>query len=108
MTSIQISNQIVLSCRKRQQGNIAGPLDGRSETALMGRAYASQAARHNLAALGHKLLQHADVFVIDVVDFFDTEFADLFPAEELASTTTGIPALPAAWTTVASTGMRTA
>src|SRR5437879_3723441 len=109
MTSISgLQSKIGLSCCKRQQSNIAGPLDGRSQAALMGSTHAGQAARHDLAALCHELLQHADVLVIDVVDFLDTELADFLPAEELPSSTTGIPA--AAWTAFAipSGGMWTA
>src|SRR5947209_13261649 len=87
-----------LSCRKRQQGDIAGPLDGRSQPPLMGRAHAGQAARHDLAALGHELLQHANVFVVDIVDLLDTEPADLLPAEEL-SAAAAFPAA-AAWASV--------
>ena len=48
-------------------------------------ADAGQAARNDLAALRHKLLQQAHVFVINLVNFLDAEPADLFAAEKLAS-----------------------
>src|SRR5437762_4430088 len=48
----------------------------------MQRARSRDAARKNLAALGDELLQHLDVFVVDVFDFFDAELADALAAIE--------------------------
>jgi hypothetical protein len=42
-------------------------------------------ARHDLAALGHKALQQANVAVRDGVDLLGAELADLLAAEELAA-----------------------
>src|SRR5215472_12822608 len=114
MTSICRSPfRIFLSCREGQQGNVARPLDGRRQTALVGRAHAGQTPRHNLASLRHKLLQQSYVFVVDIVDFFDAESANLFAPEKLASLVApraSGPATVAAITTLAVTapGLRTA
>jgi hypothetical protein len=70
---------------KRQQGDIPGLLDGAGETALVGGANASEPARHNLAALGHKPLQQPDIAVGDGVNLLGTELADLLAAEELSA-----------------------
>jgi hypothetical protein len=51
-------------------------------------ADAGQAARDDLAALGDKLLQEANLAVWDSVDLLGAELADLLAAEELASATT--------------------
>ena len=48
-------------------------------------AYARQAARNDLAALGDKALQQANVAVGDGVDLLGAELADLLAPEELAS-----------------------
>jgi hypothetical protein len=50
-----MTSLLVASC-ERQQSDIAGLLDGTRETALVRGADAGQTARHNLAALGDKLL----------------------------------------------------
>jgi hypothetical protein len=73
-----------LSCREGQQGDIASPLDSGCQAALVRCAHAGETPRHDLAALGHELLQQPHVFVIDIVNFLDTELADLFAAKELA------------------------
>jgi len=71
--------------RERQQGDIAGLLDGAGEAALVRGANAGQAAGHNLAALGHKALQQADIAVRDRVNLLGAELADLLAPEELAA-----------------------
>ena len=68
-----------------QQGDVAGLLDGAGQAALVRGANAGQAARHNLAALGHKLLQQTHIAVGDRVDLLGAELADLLAAEELAA-----------------------
>src|SRR5258708_10216642 len=78
---------------KRQQGDVTRPLDGRRETPLVGRANARETARDNLAAFRHKALQHAHVFVVDVVDLLGAEFAHFFAAEQFAAPLAG----PATW-----------
>ena len=55
------------------------------QLALVARADAGQAARNDLAALGHEALQQAHVAVADRVDLLRAELADLLAAEELAS-----------------------
>src|SRR6516162_1054377 len=74
------------SSGKRQQGDIACLLDGQGQPALMRRANASQAPRHDLAAFRHKLPQRAVVLVVDKVDLLDTELADFLASKILAST----------------------
>src|SRR5258708_36386265 len=74
---------------KRQQGDVTRPLDGRRETPLVGRANARETARDNLAAFRHKALQHAHVFVVDVVDLLGAEFAHFFAAEKFAAAIAG-------------------
>jgi hypothetical protein len=69
---------------KRQQSNVTGPLDGHAEPTLVTGADPRHAARQNLAALLHELRKNVGAFVVDQIDLFDTEFADLFLAEELA------------------------
>src|SRR5690349_12192107 len=70
---------------ERQQGDVARLLDGRRKPALVRRADARQAARHDLAALGHELRKQTHVLVIDGVDLLDAELADFLAAEVLAS-----------------------
>jgi hypothetical protein len=78
--------QNLLPRGKWQQSNVARPLNGRSQPALVRRAYSGQPAWNNLAPFCHKLAQQANVFVIDVINFFHAEFADLFAPEKFAST----------------------
>ena len=54
---------------------------------LMRRAYAGQAARDDLAALGYELAEQAIVLVVDVFDFFGAELANFLAPEKFASTT---------------------
>jgi hypothetical protein len=75
--------------RERQKGNVSGLLDGASETALMLRTHAGQAAGNNLASFGHKPLQKTNISVRDGVDLLSAELANLLAAEKLAT---------AAWT----------
>ena len=83
---------------KRQQGDVAGLLDGAGQAALVGGADAGEPAGHDFAALGHKPLQQPDIAVGDGVDLLGTELADLLAAEELAASagSTGGPAARAA------------
>ena len=69
---------------KRQQGDVAGALDGHAETALMPSANAGHAARENLAALLHELRQNVRALVVDEVHLLDTKLADFLFAEILA------------------------
>src|SRR5258708_20481579 len=52
----------------------------------MRRANAGQPTRHDLAALGHELAQHAVVLVVNVLDFLDAELANFLAPKKLAST----------------------
>jgi hypothetical protein len=70
---------------KRQQGDIPGLLNRAGKAALMRGANAGEPPRNNLAALGHKALQQADIAVRDRVDLLRAELADLLAAEELAA-----------------------
>src|ERR1700726_2515171 len=48
-------------------------------------AYAGQPPRHDLAALGDELPQHAVILVIDVFNFLDAELANFLAPEKLAT-----------------------
>src|SRR5882757_4817297 len=52
----------------------------------MTRAHTGQAARNDLAALGDKTLQQANVTVRDRIDLLRAELADLLASEELTAT----------------------
>src|SRR5215813_12086115 len=78
------------SSRERQQGDIPRLLDGRAQAALMRRAHAGQAARHDLAAFGDKLRQQTHIFVIDGFDLLGAELAHFLAAEVLAASRTAL------------------
>src|SRR5450755_4386725 len=92
--------------RKRQQRDIARLLDGCRQTVLMRRAHAGQAPRHDFAALGDELPEHAVVLVVDVLDLLDAEFTNFLTPEKLASTAAFArrSARPASTTTAAKPG----
>src|SRR5207245_3559592 len=69
---------------KRQQGNVARPLDGHPQPALMPRANARHPARQDLPAFLHELRQDVRAFVVDEVHLLDAELANLLLAEILA------------------------
>ena len=81
----QIATSRLVPCGKRQQGDVAGLLDGAGQAALVRGANAGEPPGHNLAALGHKPLQQANIAVRDGVDLLGAELADLLAAEELAA-----------------------
>src|SRR5713226_10283178 len=64
-----------------QERDRARPPDGAGELALVPRAAAGDAARGDLAALGHEVLQPAHVLVVDELHLVHAELADLAPAE---------------------------
>src|SRR5437764_6876378 len=70
---------------KRKQRDVPSLLDRASQTTLVGRANASEPARHNLAALCHKSLQQANIAVRNRVNLLRAELADLLAAEKLAA-----------------------
>jgi len=82
-------------CGKRQQSDVPGLFDGASQAALVRGANAREPAGHNLAALGHKSLQQANIAVRDRVNLLGAELANLLAAEEL-SATAGAARWPAA------------
>jgi hypothetical protein len=86
------------SAGKWQQCDVACLLDRQTETALMRRAHAGQTTRHNFAAFGDKLCQQANVFVIDRVDFLDTELANFLATEKLPSARAAFTPAGAGWT----------
>jgi hypothetical protein len=92
----------VLPCGKWQQGDVAGPLNGRGQAALVRRAYSGQPAWDNLAPFRHELAEQAHVFVINVVNLLHAEFADLLAPEKLAT------AIAAAGTTIRARTIRPA
>jgi hypothetical protein len=86
---------ILVPCGKGQQGDVPGLLDGAGQAALVRSANAGKPTRNNLAALGHKTLQQANIAVRDRVNLLRAELADLFATEEL-SATAGSAGWPAA------------
>jgi hypothetical protein len=86
------------SAGKWQQCDVARLLDRQTEAALMRRAYARQTTRHNFAAFGDKLGQQANVFVVDRVDFLDTEFANFLATEKFPSAGSAFTSTGAGWT----------
>jgi hypothetical protein len=74
-----------MSCCKWQQGNVPGLLDCTRQTALVRGAYSSKTTRYDLAALGHKSLQQANIAVRNRVNLFCAELTDLLAAKELAT-----------------------
>src|SRR5882762_1068360 len=71
---------------KGQQRDVARPLDGHAEPALMTRAHARHPPRQNLPALLHELRQDVRALVVDEVHLLDAELAHLLLAEILALT----------------------
>src|SRR5437667_3443553 len=69
---------------KRQQGNVARPLDGHPQPALMPRANARHPARQDLPTFLHELRQDVRAFVVDEVHLLDAELANLLLAKILA------------------------
>jgi hypothetical protein len=55
----------------------------------MGRAHSGNTPGRNLAALTHERVQHARVFVIDIVDLLDAEPAHLLAPEILFLSSVG-------------------
>ena len=86
-----------MPCGKGQQGDVPGLLDGAGEAALVGGAYAGEAAGHDLAALSHEALQQTDIAVGDGVDLLGAELSDLLAAEELTASA-GTTGGTSAWT----------
>src|SRR3981081_4563744 len=85
----------------RQQGEEACALDRNGELALIERLRARDAAGDDLARLSDVALQRGQIFVVNVLDAFGREAAELLPAREpptAASPTAITPAIP---TTVA-------
>src|SRR5580658_4369129 len=66
-----------------QQGYVARLLDGFGQSFLVRRAHAGNPPRSDLAAFGKKIRESADILVVDVVDFLDTEAANFLPPEIL-------------------------
>src|SRR5215218_5742856 len=66
----------------RQQREVTRTLDRRRELALIERFRARDAARNDLARLGDVLLENAQILVIDLLDVFGGETAELATARE--------------------------
>src|SRR6266404_1023583 len=86
---------------KWQESDVARPLDGHAQPALVPRANARHAARQNLPALLHELGKNVRALIVDEVHLFDAELANFLLAEIL-SLTSG-PAARSAVTTTAFT-----
>src|SRR6267143_165553 len=72
------------AARKWQQRDVARPLDGHAQPALMPRAHARHPARQDFPALLHELRQDVRAFVVDEVHLLDAELANLLLPEILA------------------------
>jgi hypothetical protein len=72
------------AARKRQQGDVAGALDGHAEPALMARADSGHAARQDLAPFLDELRKNVRAFVIDEIHLLDAEFTYFLLAKILA------------------------
>src|ERR1700687_2122249 len=89
---------------KWQQRDVARPLDGHTQPALMPRAHARHPPRQNLPALLHELRQDVRALVIDEVHLLDAELAHLLLPEILALApwpASGTARTTAAWPTFA-------
>src|SRR5579884_1937452 len=73
--------------RKWKQRYVSGLLDRPSQRALVRRACAGQPAWKDFTAFGDEGTDQFDVLIVDKVDLFDAEFADLAAAEELLAPT---------------------
>src|SRR3954452_12632545 len=82
ITSIGISFCLVTR-RERKQRDVTRLLDRVGEPPLVRRAHTRNAARDDLAALGHEGVKHFHVLIVDIVDPFDAEAAYFLTAEVL-------------------------
>src|SRR5712692_8191771 len=69
---------------KGQQGDVARPLDGHAQPALVPRTHSRHPTRQNLPALLHELRQDVRALVVDEVHFLDAELAHLLLPKILA------------------------
>jgi len=67
----------------RNQGQEASALDGGRQLTLVLRLGTGDAARHDLAVLGQVLAQGVEILVVDLLDTFGRELAELAATEEL-------------------------
>ena len=72
------------AARKRQQRDVARPLDGHAQPALMTRAHSRHPARENLPPFLNELRQDVRALVVDEVHLLDAELAHLLLPEILA------------------------
>ena len=72
------------AAREGQQSDVARPLDGHAQPALVASANARHPARQNLPALLHELRQDVRALVVDKVHLLDAELANFLLAEILA------------------------
>src|SRR5947209_5524282 len=82
---LRVSAVKALPRGKWQQRNIPRPLDRRRQSALVRCAYSSEPTRHDLPPLRHKLPEQTHVLIVNVVDLFHAELADLFAPEKFPS-----------------------
>jgi hypothetical protein len=68
---------------KREQRDVARPLDRFAQPPLMTRAHASHPARKNLPALLHELRQNVGALVVDEVHLLDAKLANFLLPEIL-------------------------
>ena len=69
---------------KWQQGDVARPLDGHAQPALVPRAHARHPPRQNLPPLLHELREDVRTLVVDEVHLLDAELAHFLLAKILA------------------------
>src|ERR1044071_2040407 len=66
----------------RQQGQVAGTLHRNGQLALVVRLGAGDAAGNDLAGFGDVALEDAEILVVDALDAFGSEAAELAAAEK--------------------------
>ena len=76
-------DSVVVAVGVRDQGQEARTLDGRLQLALVARLGAGHAARDDLAGFGQVLAQGVEILVVDLLDTFGSELAELAATEEL-------------------------
>src|SRR3970040_2064169 len=70
---------------EREQGDVAGALDGHRELPLVGGAGARDPPRQDPPALLHEAPETSDILVVDLLHLVHAELADLLPTITLPS-----------------------
>src|SRR5688500_13479047 len=82
LKSVRVSRDRSVLIGVRQQREITRALHGDRELTLIVRLRAGDAARNDLAGFGDVALQHAEIFIVDLLDAFGGETAELTASEK--------------------------